>query len=196
MIVKDEEEILENFLDSVKGFVDEVVIVDTGSSDSTKEIAKRFTSKVFDFEWDDDFSKARNFSISKATKEWILVLDVDEKIDKKDIIKMKDIIKENKKDVLGYRLIQETYSDSKVVGVRGICRLFKNDERIRFVYPIHETVRESIKKIGRIGKTGIVIKHYPKVSEEKKKYYLKLLKVKKEKFPMSNVDKEIELNLR
>lgn len=197
LIVKDEEETLTSFLNSVKDFVDEIIIVDTGSKDNSKEIAFRFTSKVYDFKWCDDFSTARNFSISKASGDWILVLDPDETIDKKDLIKIKEItsgkpINKNN-NILGYRLIQETYSDGKLISVRGICRLFKNNKNIKFIYPIHETVRESIKELdGKIGKTGIVIKHYPKLSEDKKKYYLKLLKDKKNKFPSSNVDKEIE----
>ena len=193
MILKDEEPILEKFLNSVKGCVDEIIIIDTGSNDKTKEIAKKFTNKVYGFRWCEDFSKARNFSISKAAKDWILVLDPDEKISKKDFEKIKEVIKENKTDALGYRLIQKTYYKNKLISIRGICRLFKNHKEIKFIYPIHETVRESIKSLkGKISKTGINIEHYPKISKEKQEYYLKLLKVKKKKFPESKVDKEIE----
>ena len=176
-----------------KKFFDKIIIVDTGSTDKTKEIALKF-GKVYNFKWNDDFSEARNFSISKAKGNWILVLDPDEVVDEDDLIKLKKIIKNNKKEIFGYRLIQKTYYKNKIISIRGICRLFKNDKRIKFIYPIHETVRESIKKLkGRIGKTGIIIKHYPKLNADKKKYYLKLLKIKKEKFPESNVDREIEL---
>ncbi len=193
MIAKDEEKLLESFLNPIKDIVDEIIVVDTGSKDKTKEIAKKFTNNIYNFKWCDDFSKARNFSISKATKEWILVLDPDEKITKDDLIKMKNIINKNEKDVLGYRLIQKTYYKNKVISIRGICRVFKNKKGIKFIYPIHETVRPSIKQLKtRIGKTGIIIKHHPKITKEKQNYYLKLLKTKKEKFPESNVDKEIE----
>jgi glycosyltransferase involved in cell wall biosynthesis len=78
MIVRDEEGTLARCLDSVKGLVDEVVIVDTGSIDRTKEIALEYTSNVYDFEWIDDFAAARNFSFSKATGEYILWLDADD----------------------------------------------------------------------------------------------------------------------
>ena len=98
----------------------------------------------------------------------------------------------NKKDILGYRFVQKTFYKNKIISIRGICRLFRNDKKIRFVYPIHESIRESIKEIGRIGRSGIVIKHYPKLNEEKKKLYSRLLNIKKKKFPESNVDKEIE----
>ena len=75
MIVRDEERNLNGFLENVRDFVDEIIVVDTGSKDRTKSIAKHFTKKVYSYRWDDDFSKARNFSISKAKKDWILVLD-------------------------------------------------------------------------------------------------------------------------
>lgn len=78
MIVKDEEKNLKRCLSKVASFVDEIIIVDTGSTDSTKTIASEFTDKIYDFNWCNDFSKARNFSISKASNNWILVLDADE----------------------------------------------------------------------------------------------------------------------
>ena len=197
MIAKDEEKSLGRFLQNVKGFADEIVIVDSGSIDNTKKIASKFTKNVYDFKWNDDFSAARNFSISKATKDWILVLDPDEIISKNDLIKLKKIISLNEKGIMGYRLIQKTFFNGNVVSIRGICRVFKNDKRIKFIYNIHETVRESIKKIkGKIGKTGITIEHYPKMNREKQEYYLKLLKTKKEKFCESNADKEIENELK
>jgi len=189
MIIKNEEKLLDKFLSKIKKYVDEIIVVDTGSTDNSFEIAKKY-GKVYSFEWKDDFSSARNFSISKASSDWILVLDPDEIVDKENLIKIKKIIKENK--YLGYRLIQETYFNCKKIGVRGICRLFKNDKRIKFEYNIHETVMNSIKKIGKIGKTGIVIKHYPDLDKDKKDYYLKLLEKKKKLFTNSKVDKEIE----
>lgn len=78
MIVKNEEQGLAQCLDSVKSIADEIIVVDTGSNDKTKEIAFKYTNKVYDFTWSNDFSMARNFSISKANNDWILVLDADE----------------------------------------------------------------------------------------------------------------------
>ena len=71
MIVKNEEKILRRCLDSVADLVDEIVIVDTGSQDETKRIAAEYTKFVYDFQWVDDFSAARNFAFSKATQEYI-----------------------------------------------------------------------------------------------------------------------------
>lgn len=82
MIVKNEEAHLKRCLESVKGVVDEIVIVDTGSTDKTIEIGKMYGGKIYDFIWADDFSKARNYSLEKATGDWILVLDADEWLQK------------------------------------------------------------------------------------------------------------------
>lgn len=78
MIVKNEEANLQRCLESVQTIVDEIVIVDTGSEDRTKEIAKGFNANIYDFEWCNDFSAARNYALSKAKGEWRLVLDADE----------------------------------------------------------------------------------------------------------------------
>ena len=64
MIVKNEEAVLARCLDSLRGLMDEIIIVDTGSTDNTKEIALKYTDKVYDFSWGDDFAAARNFSFS------------------------------------------------------------------------------------------------------------------------------------
>ncbi|WP_246615206.1 glycosyltransferase [Clostridium thailandense] len=78
MIVKNEEKNLESCLSKIHSFVDEIIIVDTGSTDNTRKIASEFTDKIYDFQWCNDFSKARNYSISKASSEWVLILDADE----------------------------------------------------------------------------------------------------------------------
>lgn len=78
MIVKNEEKNLRNCLNSVYDKVDEIVIVDTGSKDKTSDIAKEFTDKLYDYKWNDNFSDARNFSLSMCTGDWILVLDADD----------------------------------------------------------------------------------------------------------------------
>jgi glycosyltransferase involved in cell wall biosynthesis len=76
LIVKNEAKVLDRCLSSVKG-ADEYVVVDTGSSDNTKEIAKRYTDKIYNFKWCDDFEKARNYALKKCTKDWILFMDAD-----------------------------------------------------------------------------------------------------------------------
>lgn len=87
MIVRNEEDTIARCLDSVKGIPNEIVIVDTGSTDKTKEIASRYTKKIYDFVWIDDFAAARNTAFSYATKEYILWLDADDVLLEPDRLK-------------------------------------------------------------------------------------------------------------
>lgn len=202
MIAKNEADFLEQCLNSVKEIVDEIIIVDTGSTDNTKEIAKKFNAKIIEHKWNNDFSEARNISLEHATKEWILVLDADETLSKEDLTKIKKLIKTDEYD--GYMLIQRTYTNDsnaqKWVASKddsykesepyagwiysGITRLFRNKKNIRFQYPVHETVKDSIKRAkGKIGVAKIAIHHYGKVRrkkyvEQKSNLYLELGKRK------------------
>ena len=94
MIVKNEELVLGRCLDSVKNLMDEIIIVDTGSTDKTKEIASLYTNKIYDFPWINDFAAARNFSFSKATKDYIMWLDADDVLLYEDNKKLQQL-KEN-----------------------------------------------------------------------------------------------------
>jgi len=85
MIVKNEEKFLTQCLKSIKDVVDEIIIVDTGSTDNTVEIAKRFTDKVYFHEWQNSFSEARNYSLKFAKCDWILQIDADEELVQEDI---------------------------------------------------------------------------------------------------------------
>ena len=94
MIVKNEERILRRCLDSIVDLVDEVVIVDTGSEDATKQIAEEYGAAIYDFKWIDDFSAARNYAFSKATKEYIYSADADEVLDEENRNRFR-LLKEN-----------------------------------------------------------------------------------------------------
>jgi glycosyltransferase involved in cell wall biosynthesis len=93
MIVKNEEKTLARVLGSVGNIADEIIIADTGSTDFTKKIARKFTKKIYDFAWVDNFALARNFAFSKATKDFVMWLDADDIITEKD----RDAILELKK---------------------------------------------------------------------------------------------------
>ena len=84
MIVKNEEKNIEKALSWGKGVVSEQIVVDTGSTDRTVELAEKMGAKVYHFEWIDDFSAAKNFAISKAKYEWIALLDADEYFSEED----------------------------------------------------------------------------------------------------------------
>ena len=93
LIVKNEEANLPACLQSVAGLVDEVVVIDTGSSDRTREIARAFGAKVFDFPWCDSFSAARNEGLRHATGQWVLWLDADEYFDQPNLEKVKSLVR-------------------------------------------------------------------------------------------------------
>ena len=90
---------LKRCLSCVKQFADEIIIVDTGSMDSTKEIAKPYTEKIYDYVWNDDFSEARNFSFSKANMDYIFWLDADDVINKEACENILCLKKELHRDV-------------------------------------------------------------------------------------------------
>ena len=194
MIVKNEEQHLAYCLNSLSPVADEMIVVDTGSTDKTKEIAVAFGARVFDIEWTNDFAVARNHSLSKAQGDWILVMDADEVISFQDHAKLKKLI--SRKDKVAYNIITRNYVN-KTAGDGWVCnddgylheqagrgwfpsgkvRLFPNNEKIRFENPIHELVEYSIQRIGMdIQESGIPVHHYgelniKKATEKDVQYY-------------------------
>lgn len=164
MIVKNEERVLKRCLDSVKDIVDEIIIVDTGSHDKTKDIAKKYTDKIYDFKWEDDFSKARNFSFSKATKEYILWLDADDVIlneDKEKLLELKSSLDKNVDIVMmKYNIAYDKNGEATYSYNRE--RLVKRDKGYKWVSPVHEVIVPS----GNIIFSDIAISH----KKEKKTY--------------------------
>jgi glycosyltransferase involved in cell wall biosynthesis len=140
MIVKNEEEVLEKCLDSVRDIADEIIIVDTGSTDNTKEIARKFTDKIYDFKWIDDFAAARNYSYSKATKEYIMWLDADDYFkeeDREKLLHLKKTLKNSVKSVMfKYHYSSDKDGNPTLTFMRE--RLSKRAENYRWVEPIHE----------------------------------------------------------
>lgn len=174
MIVKNEERFLRQCLGSVKDLVDEMIIVDTGSTDRTKEIAKEFRAKIFDFKWNNDFSAARNFSLSKATKDWILVLDADEAVSAKDVQRISELadMKEfdgffftlrnyaNSQHVYNWEKQSDPYEESKKYDTWyavDLIRMFRNKKSYKFKNKLHEVVDLAKAKVGI---THIPIHHF------------------------------------
>ncbi len=132
MIVKNEEAMLARCLESVKD-ADEIVVVDTGSQDKTKEIAIGFTPNIYDFEWVDDFSLARNFAKSKCTGDWILSIDADEFLEPGGITKIKALLSTYKKAAVAVKMKSSNQGFHTV-------RLFKNSPTIVFLGRSHEVI--------------------------------------------------------
>jgi glycosyltransferase involved in cell wall biosynthesis len=123
LIVKNEEAMLENALKSIQG-VDEIVICDTGSTDNTVEIAKKYTDKVFtDYVWQDDFAGARNHGLAKCTEKWRLIIDADEQLEDGGIDKIKKELEniEPEYDSLVFTI------DNRNGGISTISRVIRDD---------------------------------------------------------------------
>lgn len=158
-IVKNEEENLHKCLNSAKNLVDEIVIVDTGSTDRTKEVALKYTDKIFDFDWCNDFSKARNFSLSKAANDWVMVLDADEEIKSFNLDDINKLCKTNNKVVGRLKRINE-YED--IYGTkRYIERVNRLFNRNYFMYEgsIHEQIVSKKKKGYNTVNTELTVDH-------------------------------------
>ena len=131
LIVKDEAKILDKMLSSVKE-ADEIIVCDTGSSDNTIEIAKKYTDKIYHFKWCDDFSKARNYAKEKCTGDWILSIDADHQL-LTPISEVKKVIEKTKSRVLNIKSIMGQSWHYRPV-------LFKNDPDIFWVGKVHENL--------------------------------------------------------
>lgn len=143
MIVKNEENVLKRCLDSICDLVDEIVIVDTGSTDSTKAIASSYTDNLYDFCWINDFSAARNYSFSKCSMDYIYVADADEYLDAENRTQFK-LLKENLyPEIEIVQMMYETISHDTVLNINKEYRpkLFKRLREFVWINPVHETVR-------------------------------------------------------
>lgn len=147
MIVKNEEKYLADCLESVKSVVDHIVIVDTGSTDNTLEIAKSYNADVYHFDWVDDFSAARNFALSRSASDWILYLDADERLDKNSHNLLKKIVADDEK--LGVRCkIYNIDEINKKPKIQNSTRLFKYSNKIKFTGKAHEQIESSLLENG------------------------------------------------
>ena len=144
MIVKNEEKYLQGCLESVKDIVDEIVLVDTGSSDNTIEIAKKYNAEIFYFDWINDFSAARNYALENSKGSWILYLDADERIDPNSVNEIKRITENPRKSAFycTVKSIDPEYGDNSMRYIR----LFAKNPGIKFSGKIHEQIQPSLVK--------------------------------------------------
>ncbi len=151
MIVRNEEEVLARCLESAHGIADELVLVDTGSSDHTKEIARRYTSRVLDYTWADDFAAARNFALDQAEGDYLFWLDADDVLPEESrqaLIQLKQTLDPSVDVVmLPYQVAFDPAGKPTFFYDRE--RIFRNSPQFRFVGRVHEVVPPSGKVIRR-----------------------------------------------
>ena len=144
IIVKNEAEHLQRCLNSIKDFCDEIIVVDTGSTDNTIEIATAFATKVLHKEWKQDFAASRNFALDAVTAEWVLYIDADEELVMDDVVALRQQVADAQ-GVMAFGLRMHTqakwtpYLD---------YRMWRNRDDIRFIGEIHETTMDGIRRVG------------------------------------------------
>ena len=163
MIVKDEEEMLPGCLEPLKGVVDEMIVVDTGSSDRTVEIAESFGAKVVHFPWNGSFADARNVSINNATGDWIMYLDADEHLVAEDAPRLRELLGRTWRE--GFNLVETNYTGGEDAGsatTHLALRVWRNRPGYRFEGRIHEQKTHTMPMFlpERFETTTIRVRHY------------------------------------
>lgn len=159
MIVKNEEKNIRRCLDSAKDYVDEIIIVDSGSTDSTMEIAKEYGAKIIEIDWEYDFGAARNVGLSHATGDWIIALDADEELvleDKNGLQKLANVPINRQ---ISYLVRIENIMDDGQVD-HHMARFFPNAPTVQYAGKIHEQVVSNDPDFMSVVTVTIKIKHY------------------------------------
>jgi glycosyltransferase involved in cell wall biosynthesis/predicted Zn-dependent protease len=162
MIVKNEERHLARCLRSVADLVDEMIVVDTGSSDRTREIATECGAQVFDFVWVDSFAAARNESLRHATGEWVLWLDADEYLDEDNRTKLRALFERLGHENACYLMRQRSPLEAAAHAATAVdqVRLFRNQPGIRWSCRVHEQILPAVRQAGgQVIPTDVVIEH-------------------------------------
>ncbi|EGW41171.1 glycosyltransferase family 2 protein [Desulfosporosinus sp. OT] len=179
MIVRNESAHLANCLESVKDKVDEIIIIDTGSTDDTLNIAQRYTSNVFTYPWHNNFSDARNFAIEHASGDWILALDADEEVQCQASFSFHSLIaKENDKEAFLLPLLNPILDSTEEYNSFYVLRLFRNNGNYKYFGKIHEQVTiQDQQKVGLAVEPILKHKLLPlKLRHQKRNRNLHLLK--------------------
>ncbi len=162
MIVKNEEAHLPACLSTAADLVDEIIVVDTGSTDATKAAAQRFGARVVDFAWCDSFAAARNESLRHAGGDWIFWLDADDRIDETNRQRLRTLFA-NLPDATGAYLMKYLALQDVLLGRDSAvdhAQLFRNHPQIRWQYRVHEQILPAVERQGGwVRETDVVIHH-------------------------------------
>lgn len=169
MITKDEEKSLGRCIESVRGLISEIVVADTGSADGTVALARSLGARVYDYPWDDSFARARNFAMSKATSDWLLLLDADEALDEASVPLIRDFVASTAYDGAHLRMKNYTgrFFDSDSYSLHSAMRLLRNTGEYYFYGDIHEQIISSGSKelSGRFTLLDAYVHHYGYLDE-------------------------------
>ncbi len=157
LIVKNEEELLPGCLDSIRDWVDEIIVVDTGSTDRTVEIAESYGARVFHQPWEGDFSKHRNYSIDQAGGDWILIIDADERMTAADIPPLQRHLAEHEADIIAVNVLNVGGKFEEQVTFLPSIRLFRRELGLRYEGIVHNQLK--IDPSQPVLRTAATIKH-------------------------------------
>lgn len=158
MIVKDEEELLPGCLESIRSWIDDIIIVDTGSTDRTVEIARSYGAKVYFQEWEGNFSKARNYSLSKATCDWIFVIDADEEFVQEDLPILRGAVNQDKYRIISVNVYNMDKETGEYSSFLPSSRFFRRDAGFCYDGIVHNQLRSDEDEV--ILRMGVRIKHF------------------------------------
>jgi glycosyltransferase involved in cell wall biosynthesis len=168
IIARNEEKNIARCIESVKGFVDEIVVVDTGSTDKTAAIARRLGARVYKYKWDDNFSNARNYAMGKMRSRWLLLLDADEALDPSARKPLRQFIETTDLDGAHLRVRNYTgaYSPERY-NLHNAFRLLRNNGKYKFTGAIHEQITRdgSMNLGGRFAVLDLIVHHYGYLDE-------------------------------
>jgi glycosyltransferase involved in cell wall biosynthesis len=221
MIVRNAAQTLRACLDTVRGVVDEIVIADTGSTDSTVAIAREYGARVIEIPWENDFAAARNRALAEVKSDWVLMLDADEMLDADAIGAIPGLVSAT--NVAGYQVSIRNYvlsledriwdrpakpNDFRLPAAKAFpayidhenVRLFRRDPRVFFVGRVHETVGSRIEECGLgLGRASFLIHHFGLAADaetraQKNRFYRDLGRLKTAELP-DNAQAHLELGL-
>ncbi|MHB9146439.1 MAG: glycosyltransferase [Symbiobacteriia bacterium] len=164
MIVRDEADFLPRCLSSVQGVVDEIILVDTGSTDGTPELARGHGARVFSYPWAGDFEAARNYSLGLASGAWLLVMDADEALHPDDTSRLRELLKQPLAEGFILKVLNFIGPErSEQYVTDPVCRLFRNRPEYRYQGRIHEDIEGAIRSRAapkHLVSAGVRILHY------------------------------------
>lgn len=158
MIVRNEEELLPGCLESIRDWVDEIIVVDTGSTDRTIEIAREYGARVFEQPWADDFSKHRNCSIEQASRDWIFIIDADERIVIDDVPRIIDALRDGRAELLSVGVYNVYGENEQKTTFANSIRFFRRCLNLRYSGIVHNVL--GVPGNQPVLRTSARLKHY------------------------------------
>jgi len=171
LIVKNEEQNLDRCLSSFKPLYSRLVVVDTGSTDGTKEIAEKHGADIYDFKWIDDFGAARNFALSKAETDWLMMADADDAMDEADVMALKSKLESLNDDVWGIFLPYRIHiEDDNAALLAYIPRIWKKSLKVKYDLMIHEYLHPTPKQLKHFIRLDFPVLHQKTLVDYKKSH--------------------------